>query len=260
VSHFTHRIIIILMETIEDLYAAFSSTAKRLATPHRSHPAFTQSRSPKHAQNSLWPSPSPVEPIPTTSRDGIAHCLSGGPTATACAAVQSNRRPAGLAAPGTRSALGLLALTLFFMTHSSQGKKSPADAGLVCSKGTLTTATLFVAAVLLTLTGRLVLLCRCLLLATALTAGRGLVGALVLLSGRLSTLARRGIILCAVGRNLFCLFLVTSGWRLRGVKRPPTKQQRRAAHREPWPATPGLSLKKVSRVSLAKTRTPPQLP
>ena len=40
------------------------------------------------------------------------------------------------------------------MTTHRRAEKSPAHAGLVCSKGTLTTATLFVAAVLLTLTAR----------------------------------------------------------------------------------------------------------
>ena len=68
------------------------------------------------------------------------------------------------------------------MAMHRRAEKSPVHAGLVCSKGTLTTVTLFVAAVLLTLTGRLALLRgRLLLGATALTAGRGLVGALVLL-------------------------------------------------------------------------------
>jgi hypothetical protein len=89
------------------------------------------------------------------------------------------------------------------------GKKSPADAGLVCSKGTLTTATLFIAAVLLTLTGRLVLLSGRLLLPvrTFLTAGRGLVGALVLLSGRLLLLVRA----LTAGRGLVGALVLLSG-------------------------------------------------
>src|SRR5262245_29831675 len=72
------------------------------------------------------------------------------------------------------------------MAMHRRAEKSPVHAGLVCSKGTLTTATLFVAAVLLALTGRVALLRgRLLLAATALTAGRRLVGALVLLRRRL---------------------------------------------------------------------------
>jgi hypothetical protein len=66
-----------------------------------------------------------------------------------------------------------------------RAEKSPVRAGLVCSRGTLTTATLFVAAVLLTLTSRLALVRGRLLMAgTALTAGRRLVGALALLRRR----------------------------------------------------------------------------
>ena len=72
------------------------------------------------------------------------------------------------------------------MAMHRRAEKSPVHAGLVCSKGTLTTATLFVAAVLLALTGRVALLRgRLLLAATAPTADRRLVGALVLLRRRL---------------------------------------------------------------------------